>query len=95
VIIIAFPTVMDGIVLRWYRDQTGAEIGDELMSVSREGVRVNCFQHEIPEQHMNTASEAYATLRDRAGDVGHLATHRWSRAVGRQQLVKIEKENAG
>jgi hypothetical protein len=88
VIVIAFPTVMDGLVLRWYRDLTAAEIGDESMSASRAGVKVNVFQHEIPEQQMNDASEAYATL-SRGGDVEGVVTHRFEGFAARRKVVPL------
>ena len=75
-IVISYPTVMDGTVLRWYRDETAAEHGIEAMSASRNGVQVHAFLHQIPDEDLANARAAHAALRDRSGSVTHLVTHR-------------------
>lgn len=66
-------TVMDGTVVRWYRD---ADDHNEIVSASRNGVLVYCLLHEA-EEILPAARAAYEMLRaDRDADLSHLATHR-------------------
>lgn len=88
-IVIEFPTVTDGPVYRWYRHLTAAEIGDEDMSASRNGVRVNVFLHEIPEEAMNAADDAYAALAAGRRPEG-VVTHRLVGFGSRRRVVALE-----
>jgi hypothetical protein len=87
VIIISFATIMDGQVLRWYRDQTAVENGDEIMSASRSGVKIYGYVHEV-HRELPHAERAYLRLRD-GQDVDDVATH----TVGlfRRDLKPIER----
>lgn len=73
-IIIGFWTIMDGQVLRWYRDETAAENGDEIMSASRNGVRVHGYLHEVTDEQLAVARSARDRLK-RGEDVQDVATH--------------------
>jgi hypothetical protein len=75
VIAIVTPTIMDGQVIRWYVGKNAAENGDEMLSASRNGIRVFVYLDDVPDEVMRQAKAAYDTLR-RGGDVRHLATHR-------------------
>lgn len=87
-VIVAYQTVMDGLVLRWYEAVEAADCGTELMSASRSGVMVRCFLHEVPDGWLETAKQAYRDLA--AGrDVRQLATHD-RRSLGRE-LVRIDR----
>lgn len=95
-ICIAFPTVMDGLVLRWYRTVDAYELGgDEALSASRNGVLVRCHLHEVPADMMAKAQEAYEILRDKGPRelAAAMATHRPKR-FGSRALVPIEREPA-
>lgn len=78
-VIIVFPTIMDGTVVRWYLSESAAENGREVLSASCNGVMVNGYLTDIPPAWLNTARSTYETLKrnDRA-DVSHLATHQKS-----------------
>lgn len=74
-IVIITPTIMDGLVLRWYVSKSAAENGDETMTASRNGVRVNGYLDDVPPEVLEQAKRAYETLRT-GGDVKNMATHR-------------------
>ena len=88
-IIISFPTIMDGQVLRWYRDRTAVENGDESMSVSRNGVQIAAYLHQIPDEQLEAARNAYERLK-RGQEVPDVATH----TIGffGRNLAPIERE---
>lgn len=80
------PTIMDGYVVRWYASLTAADSGHEIMSASRNGVRIRTYLHEIPAAALADAIAIYvklhtASLRpfgsDRSADEAAraLATH--------------------
>jgi hypothetical protein len=87
-IVIATPTLMDGTVVRWYRSEAAHERGAEQVSASRNGVIVNGFLHEVPQEVMGQAGEAYQILQGRTARPGSveprieaMVTHRsgWGR----------------
>lgn len=89
-IVTTTPTVMDGQVLRWYATVRQAEAGTETLSVSRNGVLVHAYLHEVPPELLAIAEELRQALR--AGrDVTSAATHRWR--FGRQDLEPIVAED--
>lgn len=87
-------TIMDGPVVRWYSSEAGYRHGAEIMSASRDGVRVNVYLHAVPADALADAQAAYRALdRHRhelelPGEVAVLATHRGS--VLRGDLIRIE-----
>lgn len=84
-IVTVTPTIMDGVVVRWYHTLADADHPGPLavVSASRNGVRVNGYLDEIPDEVMATARHVHATLaKDRDADFGHLATHRRARLFG-------------
>lgn len=70
-VVLVFPTIQDGTVVRWYRDVDAARYGREMASASRNGVGVN----HAPREVALAAYDAHELLRQR-GDVEHLETHR-------------------
>jgi hypothetical protein len=92
VIVTVTPTVMDGTVVRWYAGDDPDSIGSPQVSVSRYGVLVNGYLHEVPESVLNQAKQLHeGWQRDRNAwpDVEKLATHRRKGLLG--PLVPIEK----
>lgn len=79
-VVVATPTIMDGLVLRWYRNAEVAKYGSDsaLLSAARSGVMVNggSYLHDIPAAWLADAQRACEMLqhgqRDRARE---LATH--------------------
>jgi hypothetical protein len=98
-IVTATPTIMDGLVIRWYASERAEDRGSEVMSASRNGVRVYSFLHEVPAAHMANAVRAYEYLRaDRPGceDFARsLATHRRSGMFGPLEPVAAHTEEQG
>lgn len=84
-IVIAFPTIMDGLVLRWYRSEDDIEFfRDEFMSVSRNGCEIYCSASEVPRAAAALAANALELLRwGKDEDARKLATHRFTRFMGR------------
>jgi len=81
-VVIYFPTIMDGPVLRWYADIEAAEAGDEMGSASRN--RVSTDRLDLPGAVAMQMVAAHKVLR--AGDVEAaktLATHTkaWGGAI--------------
>jgi hypothetical protein len=80
------PTIMDGTVVRWYRDQADAEAVRPMASASRN--RVELDEHLIPaELRARVTDAANAAHRElaanRRADVDHYATHRHETPFGR------------
>jgi hypothetical protein len=74
-VITVTPTVMSGIVVRWYRCECAAAHGHALLSASRDGVHVTGRQ--VPEAWLAAAARAHHALRERRdSDVAVFATHR-------------------
>jgi hypothetical protein len=78
-VVVATPTIMAGLVLRWYRDAGAAEYLDAaVVSAGRSGVMLNggSYLHDIPAGWIADAQRAHEMLRhgqvDRARE---LATH--------------------
>lgn len=92
---VAFPTIMDGLVLRWYASVDAYVAGGELASASRNGVLVPIYLHEVPREVLAKAEEAYEILRDGGPRelAAAMATHRLKAFTGRE-LVPIECEAA-
>lgn len=81
-VVVITPTIMDGPVVRWYRSEAAARHGGEIMSASRNGVRIGVYLHRVPADAIADAQQAYRSLArrnygtDTPGDVAVLATHR-------------------
>jgi hypothetical protein len=77
-VVMVFPTIMDGTVVRWYRTVAAAENHRPVLSASRNGVMVHAeYLTSIPDAWVDSAKTTYMRLeRDRNADVRHLATHR-------------------
>lgn len=96
-ICVPFPTIMDGLVLRWYADHTGFADRAELASASRNKVSVYVPVDELPPGVLDAANEAYALLADgerRDEAQRRFATHRPARFLS-DELVPIEREAGG
>jgi hypothetical protein len=81
-IVIVTPTIMDGVVVRWYVSEASAENGRERISVSRNGVMVNGYLHEVPDDIFALANEIYLTWKRDPNawpDIQKAATHRRTR----------------
>ncbi len=84
-VVIAYPTIMDGLVLRWYRTEADAVGGDEFMSVSRNGISIYCSPLDIQTQAKINAGEALKLLElGRRDEAERYATHRPTRFMGRE-----------
>lgn len=78
-VIIVYPTIMDGPVVRWYLNEAAAEYGSDVLSASRSGVMVNGYLTAIPTEWVDAARSAYEAMSgDRRVDMYALATHRKS-----------------
>lgn len=91
---VAFPTIMDGLVLRWYRSVDAYELGGEAVaSASRSGVMVSGYLHEVPAEVLAKAEEAFEILRDNGPRelAATMATHRPKRFLSRE-LVPMGRE---
>jgi hypothetical protein len=94
-VVVATPTIMDGLVLRWYRNADVAKYGSDsaLLSAGRSGVMVNggSYLHDIPGAWLSDANRAVEMLqhgqRDRA--MG-FATHERGRAFN-GEIVEIKR----
>ncbi len=91
-IVIAYATVMDGLVLRWYRDVADVDRHREFMSVSRNGCEIYCPASEVPQEAAVLAANALEHLRwGRVEEARQLATHQFTRFMGRDvELVERE-----
>jgi hypothetical protein len=78
VVVTVAPTVMDGTVVRWYRDLPAAENDREFLSASRNGVIAGTYHlSDIPPLLMDAAQSAFRALEaNRDADLRSLATHR-------------------
>jgi hypothetical protein len=93
------PTIMDGYVVRWWRSVDHAEYGGPpSVSVSRNGIRVEVFLHEVPDDVLEQAHAAWLLLKARAttatdyDTVQAMATHRFSGPFKNGDVVPIERE---
>ncbi len=88
------PTIMDGVVVRWYfpnDDMAGHPGTEPALSASRSGVRVGTFLHLIPDEFLDKAKEAHRRLSiDCYGDLDDWATHERKYAFG-GPLVPIKR----
>lgn len=91
-VVIAAATVIDGTVLRWYRNIVLADHGGPLISASRRGVSIHTtYLHEVPAGWLEDAQRAYELLRDRHEERARaeMATHRRTSLMG--TVVPIER----
>lgn len=83
-VVVATPTITDGLVLRWYRRIDVARYSDSaIVSASRQGVMLNgeSFLHTIPAAWITDAQRACEMLRhDQRDRAMELATHQRARA---------------
>lgn len=93
-VVVAVPTIMDGLILRWYRNADVARYSDSaVLSASRSGVMLNSgsFLHDIPPAWISDAQRAHEMLqhgqRDRARE---MATHEHGRAF-RGEIAEIKR----
>jgi len=88
------PTIMDGLVVKWWRSVEHAEYGSPpLVSASRNGVMVDGYLHEVPDPVMHKAISAYMMLkRDEVAAVKAMATHRFSGPFKTGAVMPIEPE---
>lgn len=93
-IITVTPTVMDGTVVRWYRDLKDYEVAEPVLSASRNRWMTHGGKTapQMPAEWLRVARETHTILReDWEADVSHLATHRAPRGR-RGMLVPIQRE---
>jgi hypothetical protein len=75
-IIIRFPTIMDGPVVRWYRTMLDAELSREVISASRNRVTAH---GEVTPDLFNQAWEVHQRLKsDSQASTLDVVTHRKS-----------------
>lgn len=96
-IVIAYPTVMDGLCLRWYRSVADVDKHREFMSVSRNGCEIYCSASEVPPPAAALASRALELLQwGKVDEAEKLATHRFTRFMGRDiELIEVDAAPAG
>lgn len=71
---LAFPTVMDGTVVRWYASLDAAEHHDPVASASRN--KVEFYRETVHARIRDAAEAAHRELAaDRHADVRHYTTH--------------------
>jgi len=100
--IVARQTIMDGLVLDWYRSDRSYEAGHWALSASREGVLVgrDTFLHQIPQEQTALADSVYRLLATRTDQnreqARRVATHcdDGSRGLLHGRLVPIEQTPA-
>lgn len=90
-IVTVTSTIMGGQVVRWYADESAAEYGTASMSASRDGVRVYCFLHQVPDGRLDEAQRLYAILCDGREVPEGVATHR---RLGGRRIEPIVRESA-
>lgn len=96
VVCIVTPTIMDGTVVRWYRSEIAAETRREMISASRNGVKIgeHLTNGEVPSVVAALAAQAWAVLRENNGaDMSSWATHRRGRVLG-SSIVPVRREAA-
>lgn len=94
-ICVAYPTIMDGLVLRWWADLDAYVDTDgdrELVSASRN--RVSVYAAGVPQEILDAAERAYELLAaDRRDEARAMATHRPVRFLSRE-IVPIVREGS-
>lgn len=87
-------TVMDGTVVRWFRDLNAAENMRAAVSASRNGVSIHAeYLTDVPKLWVDAALEAYGELKvNRDVNLSGMATHRHRGAMN-GPLVPVEKED--
>jgi hypothetical protein len=89
------PTVEDGTVVRWYRSEIAADLGQFMISASRNRVEVgkHLINGMVPVNVLTQAELAFTVL-NRGGSANELvdwATHRRERTFG-GPLVPVSRE---
>lgn len=97
-ICIAFPTIMSGLVLRWYADEDGYRAGVEIASASREYFATfEACSDEVRKladsAHSYLTVEYFADLRPQL-DVSRWVTHQTPRLFSRE-LRTVEAAPTG
>jgi hypothetical protein len=90
-IVTVTATVMDGTVVRWHASERAEALGREQVSVSRNGVLVNGYLHEVPEDVLTMAQEihrGWQNNRNAWPDIGKLATHRRRGVLGPLEPIR-------
>lgn len=94
-IVIAYPTIMDGLVLRWYASEEAAHASRPHISASRNAVEVYVLG-ELVETARPEADAAHRRLKaSYEGNykrVQATATHRWSLPFGHGDLLPVAAE---
>lgn len=98
-IVTVTPTIMDGQVVRWYRDSLALDdilSAEPVVSASRNGVLIGGYLHQVPADVLALAQDVHANLaRDRNAPVQQLATHRKRRMFGPYEPIAAEQETVG
>jgi hypothetical protein len=83
-VVVATPTIMDGVVLRWYHTADAWKWQGEVCSASRNGVSIHCeYLHEVPAGWLEDAQEAHRLMEaGRDDQAREMATHRPTRLLG-------------
>jgi hypothetical protein len=91
-VVVATPTVMDGMVVRWYRSMAAAEDHRASLSASSRRVSVHDDDYQtLPQEWVRLAMDVHHQLaRDPKANVEHVATHRAH--LGRRELTPIRAE---
>jgi hypothetical protein len=78
-VVTGVQTMMDGLVLRWYRTVREAEELTAKLSASRNGVMIHgsVYLHDLPDEWLEEAQRAHELLKAAKRDAAMaLATHR-------------------
>lgn len=85
-ICVAFPTIMDGLVLRWWASldtYCDLDADRELVSASRN--KVSVYASDVPDEIMEAADRAHELLAaGRDDEARAMATHRPMRFLSRE-----------
>jgi len=76
IVVVEYPTIMDGWVVRWYRDEEQANHGDELISASRNGV-VRLASSPLAMELEPIALEVYVKIKGHYRGFGE-GEHPWA-----------------
>lgn len=87
------PTIMDGPVIDWFLSEAAADdVSRAIVSVSRNGIRLDCWLDQLPDGLLDTARQAAAACKrgTRTPELEQLyATH--ERSFGTRELTPIAK----
>jgi hypothetical protein len=83
-VVVATPTTMDCLVLRWYHTADAWQWQGEVCSASRNGVSIHCeYLHQVPAGWLDAAQEAHRLMAaGRTAQAKSMASHEPTRLFG-------------